>query len=102
VKPNPTDESRAAQAEKHLKSATTESDVFYLKVVDTDLNDKIIAGAKWRINEHERTEEQIQSMLPVPKETDTPASRDFQLYLTRVRKQFMNTKPFCCKSNMKT
>lgn len=97
VKPNATEETKATQIEKHLKSATEEPDVFYLKVVDTDLGDKMIGAAKWRINHHERTEEQIQSMLPVPKETDTPAARDFFTYLAGARKEYMNTKPFACK-----
>ncbi|KAL5448780.1 hypothetical protein PMIN07_000589 [Paraphaeosphaeria minitans] len=82
--------------QKHIKSAESEPDVSYLKVVDTELGDKMIAGAKWRINDKERTEEQIQSMLPVPgeKEKDRPAAQDFMNYLYRARKEFMGTKPF--------
>lgn len=83
--------------EKHTQSAASESDVFYLKVVDTDLGDKMIAGAKWRLNAHERTEEQIQSMLPTSETTDSPAAQDFKKYLHRVRTQYMNTKPFYCE-----
>ena len=99
MKPPATAESKAKRTNKHIQSAANEPDVFYLKVVDTELNDKMIAGAKWRINEQERTQEQIQSMLPVPDDTESAASKDFQHYLCRVRKQFMNTKPFYCESN---
>lgn len=85
--------------EKHTKSASSEPDVTYLKVVDTELGDKMIACAKWRINEKERTEEQIQSMISVPeeKEKDRPAARDFMNYLAWARKEFMGTKPFACE-----
>lgn len=85
--------------DKHIKSWKGESDVHYLKVVDTDREGKMIAGAKWRINEKERTEEQIQSMLPVPgaDEEGRPDVQDFYWYLHRVRKEYMGTKPFYCK-----
>jgi hypothetical protein len=52
-------------ASKHLKSWREEADVVYLKVVDTDLGGKMIAGAKWRINEKERTWEEVEKTLPV-------------------------------------
>ncbi|KAF1973988.1 hypothetical protein BU23DRAFT_462763 [Bimuria novae-zelandiae CBS 107.79] len=94
IKPPATAESTAKTVEKHIKSAMTEPDIVYLKLIDTDDNDKMIAGAKWRVNEKERTEEQIQSMLPVPDEEDSPAARDFKDYLHRVRKEFMDVKPF--------
>ncbi|KAL5389774.1 hypothetical protein DPSP01_002265 [Paraphaeosphaeria sporulosa] len=96
LKPPETVESVEKGIQKHIKSAESEADVTYLKVVDTGLGDKMIAGAKWRINEKERTEEQIQSMLPVPgeEEKDRPAAQDFMNYLYRVRKQYMGTKPF--------
>lgn len=85
--------------DKHIKSWKDESDVHYLKVVDTDLGGKMVAGAKWRINETERTEEQIQSMLPVPgaDEEGRPGARDFMWYLNRVRREYMGTKPFYCE-----
>ncbi|CAO2648756.1 Nn.00g097050.m01.CDS01 [Neocucurbitaria sp. VM-36] len=81
---------------KHLKSWRDEPDVQYLKVIDTDLGGKMIAGAKWRINEKERTEEQIQSMLPVPgpDEEGRPGAQDFMRFLNRVRREYMGTKPF--------
>ncbi|KAJ4344767.1 uncharacterized protein N0V89_012511 [Didymosphaeria variabile] len=99
LKAEQTPENREKSIQKHIKSVTNESDVRYLKVVDTELNDKMIACAKWRMNEKERTEEQIQSMLPVPgeEEKDRPAAQDFMNYLHRVRKQFMGTKPFYCE-----
>ncbi|KAF2831880.1 hypothetical protein CC86DRAFT_312443 [Ophiobolus disseminans] len=82
--------------DKHLKSFREERDVTYLKVIDTALGGKMIAGAKWRINKKERTEEQIQSMLPVPgaEEEGRPAAQEFYNYLSRVRREYMGTKPF--------
>ncbi|KAF2033878.1 hypothetical protein EK21DRAFT_108668 [Setomelanomma holmii] len=82
--------------DKHIKSWREEADVTYLKVIDTDLDGAMIAGAKWRINEKERTEEQIQLMLPVPgkDEEGRPAAQDFIRYLARVRREYMGTKPF--------
>jgi hypothetical protein len=86
---------------KHLKSLREESDVHYLKVIDTDLGGKMIAGAKWRINRNERTEQQIESMCPVPgkDEEGRPAAQDFYWYLNRVRREYMGTKPFACMSD---
>jgi len=99
MKPPATIENTERSIQKHIKSATDEADVHYFKVVDTELSDKMIACCKWRINEKERTEEQIQSMLPVPgeRELGRPAAQDFMNYLHRVRKQFMGTKPFACE-----
>lgn len=99
MKPPASVENSDKAIQKHIKSATSEPDVQYLKVVDTELGDKMIAGAKWRVNYKERTEEQIQSMLPVPGEEEKgrPAAQDFMNYLHRVRKEFMGTKPFACK-----
>lgn len=84
---------------KHIKSFREEPDVAFMKVIDTDLNGKFIAGAKWRINQKERTEEQIKTMLPVPgpDEEGRPGAQDFMHFLHRVRKQYMGTKPFACK-----
>ena len=85
--------------DKHIKSMREDKDVTYLKVVDTELDNQIIAGAKWRINQKERTEEEVQSMLPVPSadEADKKAATDFMWHLNRVRREFMGTKPFYCK-----
>jgi hypothetical protein len=51
------------------------------------------------VNQMEREEEEIQSMLPVPgaDEDGKQAMIDFMWYLNRVRKEFMGTKPFYCK-----
>lgn len=89
---------------KHLKSWREEPDVTYLKVIDTDLDGKMIAGAKWRINLKERTEEQIQPMLPVPgaDEEGRPALQAFMWYLNRVRREYMGTKPYFCKRRSNT
>jgi hypothetical protein len=80
--------------EKHIKSLREEADVTYLKVIDTDLDGKMIAGAKWRINEKERTEEEIQSMLPVVSEADKENQGliDFLGFLSRVRREYVGTK----------
>jgi len=103
LKPWPvTQEYTESSIEKHIASAANEPDCHFLKVVDTDQGDKILGVAKWRINERERTEEQIQVMLPVPTEEEEeklPAAKDFKNYLTRVRRQFMGTKPFYCMSH---
>ena len=81
--------------EKHIKSFREEADVTYLKVIDTDLDGKMIAGAKWRINEKERTEEEIQIMLPVASEADKGNQWlvDFLGVLSRVRREYIGTKP---------
>ncbi|KAF2854469.1 hypothetical protein T440DRAFT_387404 [Plenodomus tracheiphilus IPT5] len=81
---------------KHIKSFREEKDVTYLKIIDTDLDGKMIAGAKWRINKKERTEEQIQMTLPVPgkDEEGRPGAQDFMWFLNRVRKEYMGTQPF--------
>lgn len=85
--------------DKHIKSFREEEDITYLKVIDTELDGQMIAGAKWRINQKERTEEEIQPMLPVPgaDEDGKQAMIDFMWYLNRVRKEYMGTKPFYCK-----
>lgn len=50
---------------RHVKSWRDEPDITYLKVIDTDLGGKMIAGAKWRINEKGRTQEEVEKTLPV-------------------------------------
>ncbi|KAF2242637.1 hypothetical protein BU26DRAFT_534674 [Trematosphaeria pertusa] len=82
--------------DKHIKCFRAEPDCRFLKVIDTEQSGRMIAVAKWRINEKERTEEQIQPMLPVPGEEQegNPAAQDFMWYLNRVRREFMGTKPF--------
>lgn len=82
--------------DRHLKSFREEKDVFYLKVIDTDLEGKMIAGAKWRINETERTEEEVKKTLPSADE-ERLVMQDFMGYLSRVRWEYMGTKPFYCK-----
>jgi hypothetical protein len=99
VKPSPLpSDYNQKSIEKHLKSWREERDVYYLKVIDTDLDGKMIAAAKWRINEKERTQEQVEKTLPVPgkDEEGRPAAQDFYWYLNRVRRQFMGTLPFYC------
>ncbi|KAF3044614.1 hypothetical protein E8E12_003675 [Didymella heteroderae] len=92
----PSEEYINKSVDKHLKSLREEKDITYLKVIDTELDGQMIAGAKWRINRKERKEEEIQSMLPVPgaDEDGKQAMIDFMWYLNRVRKEFMGTKPF--------
>ena len=89
------------QIEKNLKSMREEPDCHFMKVVDTDLGGKIIAGAKWRINREERTEEQIQIQLPKPgkEQEGNEAAIQFMNHLARQRQRWMGTKPFYCKSS---
>ena len=84
---------------KHVKSWSEEPDVVYLKVIDTDLNGKMIACAKWRVNTKERTPEEAEKAYPKldEKEQKNQALVDFCAFLARVRKQYMGTKPFYCK-----
>jgi predicted aconitase len=84
VNRNPTPEEKQKSVDRHIKSWREESD---------------ITGAKWRINDKERTQDQIKAMLPVPgpDEAERPAMQDFMNYLTRVRLEHMGTKPFYCK-----
>lgn len=96
-----TEEHVKKYTERHVKSWRDEKDVFYLKVVDTDVDGgKMIAGAKWRISEKEKTEEEAQKMYPTPEGDDlnNQALVDFMAFLNRARKQYVNTKPICCKS----
>lgn len=100
IVPTPvTDEWIANRIADHTKKSQTEHDAHYMKVVDTEKGGKLISWAKWRINESERTEEQIQGQLPVPgkEEEGRPAAQDFMRYLHDARKEFMGTKPFYCK-----
>ncbi|KAF2112305.1 hypothetical protein BDV96DRAFT_649106 [Lophiotrema nucula] len=92
-----TEELKRKQADKHIKSQWEEKDCHFLKLIDDELEgeESIIAVAKWRINEKERTEEQIQIQLPNPKDGENEASRDFFEYLRSTRLEFMGTKPFC-------
>lgn len=103
LNPEPvTDEHIKKYTERHVKSWRDEHDVVYLKVVDTDLDGgKMIAGAKWRITEKEKTEEEAQKMYPTPEGDDlnNQALVDFLGFLYRARKQYVNTKPICCKSS---
>lgn len=98
----PSEEYINKSVDKHLKSLREEKDITYLKIIDTELDGQMIAGAKWRINQKERKEEEIQSMLPVPgaDEDGKQAMIDFMWYLNKVRKEFMGTKPFYCKRHM--
>lgn len=98
--PNPLPEGYTEKnIEKHLKSFREEKDITYLKVIDTDLDGKMIAGAKWRINEQERAEDEVKKTLPVPgkDEEGRQGVQDFMWFLNRVRWQYMGTKPFFCR-----
>ncbi|KAG9196647.1 hypothetical protein G6011_01768 [Alternaria panax] len=91
-----TDEYLQNSVGRHIKSWTEEQDVVYLKVIDTDLDGKMIAAAKWRINEQERSEEEARRMYPVPDGQDEGRQGllDFMAFLSRVRREYMGTKPF--------
>src|SRR6186713_1270174 len=93
--PNPlTEDALKGIAEKHIKSLD-EPDVTYLKVIDTDLDGKMIAGAKWRINEKEKHREDWEKILPKPSKEDegNQARVDFYAYLCRVRTKYIGGKP---------
>jgi GNAT superfamily N-acetyltransferase len=99
LKPSPLPADYTEKAiNKHLKSFREEKDVTYVKVIDTALGGKMVAGAKWRINEKERSEEQVRKTLPLPgvDEEGRPAAQDFFLYLAKMRWEYMGTKPFYC------
>jgi len=101
LSPNPAPaDYRQKIVDRQIQSFNEEPDVVYLKVIDTDLNGKIIAAAKWRINTKERTEEEVQKMYPQLDEKDknNQVLVDFWAFLGRVRKQYMGTKPFYCES----
>jgi GNAT superfamily N-acetyltransferase len=72
-------------AKRHIKSWREESDVAYLKVIDTDLGGKMIAAAKWRINEKERTWEAVEKTLPVSTSIANPWKRSEFVIRYRVR-----------------
>ncbi|KAJ4345102.1 hypothetical protein N0V95_005915 [Ascochyta clinopodiicola] len=82
--------------DKLIKSFREEKDVTFLKVIDTELDGQMIAGAKWRINQKERKKEELHAQLPIPgaDEEGKQAMIDFYWYLNRVRSDFMGTKPF--------
>ncbi|KAF2793092.1 acyl-CoA N-acyltransferase [Melanomma pulvis-pyrius CBS 109.77] len=81
---------------KHAKSQASEPDVQYLKVIDTELDGRMVAAAKWRINLKERTQEEVEKMLPRPgkEEEGNEAAKAFMAYLRWARSTFMGTKPF--------
>lgn len=83
---------------KHAKSQASEPDVQYLKVIDTELDGQMVAAAKWRINLEERTQEEVEKMLPRPgnEEEGNEAAKAFMAYLRWARGTFMGAKPFFC------
>lgn len=91
-----TDEYIRKRAEEGVQKFRKEQDAHFVKVIDTDQAGKMIAVAKWRINEKERTKEEIQCQLPVAGEEEEgrPAAQDFMRHLHDSRKEFMGTKPF--------
>lgn len=102
ISPSPLTPAAIKEAsEKHIKCLETEPDCHYLKVIDTELpeGEQLIAGAKWRINEKERGEEEIKKMLPdYESEEAGSAKRDFLQYLSEGRRVHMGGRPFACKS----
>jgi hypothetical protein len=87
------------EVKKHIKCQGEEPDTVFLKVIDTDLDGKMIACCKWRINEKERTEEQIKVQIPVPgkDKEGNQAAIDFMNHLAESRLKWMGTKPFYCE-----
>ncbi|KAL5122031.1 hypothetical protein ACEQ8H_000247 [Pleosporales sp. CAS-2024a] len=102
LKPDPLPADWGEKAlQRHLTSLREERDVVFLKVIDTELRDddgqsQMIAGAKWRVNTKERSEEQVRATLPRPGKDDEgrPAAVEFYRFLARVRWEYMGTKPF--------
>jgi hypothetical protein len=101
-----TPEKFAQQVEKQRHSLLHDKGVHYLKIIDTDIashpeTGQLIAGAKWRINLEERSEEEVESSLPKPPEGKMAqeggrglAERDFITYLADSRREWMGGRPF--------
>ncbi|KAF2280785.1 acyl-CoA N-acyltransferase [Westerdykella ornata] len=97
-----TPEQIQSDIDRHLNTMKNETDAHYLKVVDSELvNDdgtkgKMIAGAKWRINLQERSEEVVKAQMRKIGEDEkvTDAYRDFSAWLEGMRWKWMGTKPF--------
>ena len=70
--------------------------VHYYKVVDTELDNKLIAVATWRIYDKERSEEEVKSEFtlpdPVPEEC-RPAQDKFMAGIFKAKWEIMGTKP---------
>jgi len=107
--PHPiTPEKFAQQVEKQRHSLLHDKGVHYLKIIDTDITShpetgQLIAGAKWRINLEERSEEEVESSLPKPPEGEMAqergsglAEREFITYLANSRREWMGGRPFFC------
>ena len=92
-------EAQRKSVEKQIKCYQEEKDCHFIKVIDTDLDGKLIAGGKWRINEKERTEEEIEIMIPTPgpEQEGNQGAIDFMDYLSEARRKWMGTKPFYCE-----
>jgi hypothetical protein len=93
----PTEDDTKQDIEKYSKALREEADAHFLKVVDTELGGNTIACAKWRINEKERTWEEIERQIPPAREGINQALSDFIEYLVAVRKKYMGTKPYYCE-----
>jgi hypothetical protein len=93
----PTEEETKQDIEKYAKALREESDCYFVKVIDAELDGKTIACAKWRINEKERTWEEIDSQIPPAGEGISQALSDFMAFLVGSRKKWMGTKPFYCE-----
>ncbi|EDU45271.1 conserved hypothetical protein [Pyrenophora tritici-repentis Pt-1C-BFP] len=86
LSPNPSPaDYRQKIIDRQIQSLKEEPDLVFLKVIDTELDGKMIACAKWRINTEEKTEEQVKKMCPGPDEKDkeNPALVDFWAFLSR-------------------
>jgi len=68
----------------------------YYKVIDTDLDNKLIAVAEWRIYDKERSEEEVKAdfTLPDPIPEDCRAAREkFMEGIFKARWEIMGTRP---------
>lgn len=71
-------------------------DAYYEKVIDTDLDNKLIAVAKWHVYEKERSEEEVKAgfTLPAPFPEECRAAREkFMLGIFENRWEIMGTRP---------
>ena len=69
----------------------------YFKVIDTELDNTLIAVSKWRIYEKERSEEEVKSefTLPAPVPEDCRAAREkFMAGIFKARWDIMGTRPY--------
>ncbi|KAF2749343.1 acyl-CoA N-acyltransferase [Sporormia fimetaria CBS 119925] len=91
----PTPEESQKDVERLTKENQEDPTVHFLKVIDTEKNNEIIACAKWHIYEKELSEEDVEKRNKKIPDDASLAYRDFFGFLNESRKKWMGTKPFC-------